>query len=157
MPYTFFIILSSMWYIIMLYIYIYIYVYVNALLNHGFWVLNLRGWNSPSTCGHDFHGPALRAKTMREDRFKRLVDNVCDHGGKSNHVILAAAAWALACRSFDGLCRKFGQLWETLSDCLALLGSVLAGTRVLWEGICDLINVMINIKPSSILPEIGHT
>lgn len=23
-----------------------------------------------------------RAKTMREDRFKRLVDNVCDHGGK---------------------------------------------------------------------------
>lgn len=24
---------------------------------------------------------AEKAKTMREDRFKRLVDNVCDHGG----------------------------------------------------------------------------
>lgn len=31
---------------------------------------------------------AEKAKTMREDRFKRLVDAVCDHGGAGDALSL---------------------------------------------------------------------
>ena len=60
----------------------------------------------------DYTGPAwdpvprpARAKTMRDDRFKRLVDAVCDHGGGLGpREPWPALQSSVPARSCDGMC-----------------------------------------------------